>query len=114
MSDQTRSNQTGSDRPKKGYLIAHLDVRNPTLYGDYVARAPEIAKGFGGTYLLRGGESETREGDLPDRDLPDRHVIIEFPSYTAAKAFYDSAQYAEIIDIRKDNTHTTLVLAEGV
>ena len=84
---------------RKGYFIAHLDVTDPDSYTPYRDKAPATVTQYGGTYLTRGGDSETMEGDK----LPSRTVVLEFPSVKAAKAWYNSSEYQEIIGIRHAN-----------
>ena len=57
----------------KGYWIVHLSVDDAEAYRPYVEKAPEVLAALGGRYLARGGQSETREGDMPHG----RHVILE-------------------------------------
>ena len=51
----------------------------------------------------------TMEGDLSIK----RMVIVEFESLDAARAFYESADYAPLLKVRKENTRSHLVLVEG-
>lgn len=93
----------------KGYIIGHADVHDPQGYKAYAARNDEILKHYGGIFLMRGGAGEVREGATHPR-----HVIIEFPSYEAARAFYDSPEYQENLKIRQANADSVIVVAEGV
>ena len=94
----------------KGYWIVHLSVDDAEAYRPYVEKAPEVLAALGGRYLARGGQSETREGDMPHG----RHVILEFPSYAEAVAAYESESYREILGIRRGATHGTLTIVEGL
>ena len=49
------------------------------------------------------------EGDLAGR----RHVVIEFDSYEAAKACYDSPEYRAALKIREQASTGDLVIIEG-
>ncbi len=69
----------------KGYLIAHVTVRDPEGYQDYVRLDTPIFERFGGRFLVRGGQSEVVEGEALER-----HVVIEFPDYATAKSCYES------------------------
>ncbi|QQA42026.1 DUF1330 domain-containing protein [Pelagovum pacificum] len=92
----------------KGYIIGHITVTNPEAYKEYVARDTPILEGFGGKFIVRGGESEVAEGSLKQR-----HVVVEFPDYeTAKKAFY-SPEYQEVARIRIDNAESDMLLVEG-
>ena len=94
---------------RKGYFIAHLDVTDPDSYTLYKDKAPATVTQYGGTYLTRGGDSETMEGDA----LPSRTVVLEFPSVKAAKAWYNSSEYQEIIGIRHANATGFAQIVEG-
>lgn len=92
----------------KGYIIGHVTMHDAEAYKPYSARNNEILKQFGGTFLLRGGQGEVLEGE----EHP-RHVIIEFPSYEAARAFYNSPEYQENMKIRQANADSVIIVAEG-
>ena len=59
----------------KGYWIAHVDVRDPEGYKDYVAAAKPAFDKYGAKFLARGGAYEATEGRGRARN-----VVIEFPS----------------------------------
>ena len=92
----------------KGYLIGHITVTNPDAYREYVERDTPIVEAHGGRFLVRGGRSEVPEGAAKDR-----HVVVEFPSFDAAKAFYDSPEYREVLTIRQANAESDMILVEG-
>ena len=68
----------------KGYVCASINVTDPVTYPRYVAQVLPTIEAFGGRFLARGGQSETHENDAHG----DRHVIIEFPSFAAAKDYH--------------------------
>ena len=94
---------------RKGYFIAHHDVTDPDSYTPYRDKAPATVTQYGGTYLTRGGDSEIMEGDA----LLSRTVVLEFPSVKAAKAWYNSSEYQEIIGIRHANATGFAQIVEG-
>lgn len=92
----------------KGYWIAHGRVDDPGKYDLYrAANAAPLAE-FGGRFLVRGGARELREGDAKPRT-----VLIEFPTYAAALACYDSPGYQAAIVLRRGISESDLVIAEG-
>lgn len=93
----------------KGYVIAEIEVTNPEAYEGYKAQVAPMVAAFGGTYLVRGGETEVREGAPPKG----RIVVIEFASFAAAQAFNDSPEYAEIVRLRTDNAVSRVLIVEG-
>ena len=90
------------------YIIARIEVTNLDAYKEYAARTPALAERFGGKFLVKAGAYEQLEGRGPDR-----HVVIEMPDMAAARAFYTSAEYQEILPIALENSKRDLVIVEG-
>jgi uncharacterized protein (DUF1330 family) len=93
----------------KGYVFVEIDVTNPEAYEGYKAAAAPLVAAAGGRYLVRGGKTEAREGVPPAGRL----VILEYPSFEAAKAFLESPEYTAIVHLRTDNTVSRLMIVEG-
>ena len=93
------------------YLIADTLLTDPELYEQYKLRARPLAEQYGGEYIARGGELSVREADLWS---PQRLVIIRFPSSAQANAFYDSAEYQQILGISRQAARRTIVVVEGL
>lgn len=92
-----------------GYLIANLEVTDPAGFEQYRQKVTPLIAQFGGRYIVRGGELDRKEGNLPLKRL----VVLEFPSLDAARRFYDSPEYAPLIKIRQASTKSDLVLVDG-
>ena len=92
----------------KGYWIVHVTVTDPDNYPKYMEAAGKAIADGGGTYIVRGGESETREGELKAR-----HVVIEFESYDKARACYESPAYQSAQKLRAAYAQSDLVIVEG-
>ena len=92
----------------KGYIIAHVTVKNPEPYKEYVVRDTPILLGRGGNFIIRGGQSQVMEGESHER-----HVVIEFPSYEEALAAYNDPEYQEVAEIRRRNADSTIIVVEG-
>ena len=93
------------------YIIVDMQISNMEQYQQYMAQAPAAVKAAGGEYLVRGGRFETLEGDWQ----PSRVALLKFPSYDAAKAFYDSEMYRAARAKRAGATEFfNLILVEGV
>lgn len=92
------------------YLIAEIDVHDPSGYEEYRRLAGATLTAFGGRFLVRGGDSETIEGDWSPRRL----VVIEFPSAERARAWWASPDYSVARAIRQRTATTRMVVAEGV
>ena len=94
---------------KKGYLVVQATVTDPDQYARYTQRSPDLIARYGGRFLARGGRTETLEGP-PGRG---RVVIIEFPSFEQARAFYHSPEYQEARKLREHAGEAQFVLVEG-
>jgi uncharacterized protein (DUF1330 family) len=92
------------------YVIAMVDVKDPVRYEDYRRLVLPTVEAFGGRFVARGGHTEVLEGDRPAA----RVVILEFPTFEAAKAWWSSPEYSEAKAIRQATSVGTLTLVEGV
>jgi len=93
---------------EKGYIMGHITVHDAESYKEYVEKDTPILAALGGRFVIRGGQSETVEGEALSR-----HVLIEFDSYEAAyKAYHDPA-YQAVADIRRRNAESVIILVEG-
>lgn len=90
-------------------MIADVEVTDAERYGDYTSGVQASLEPYGGRFLVRGGATESIEGDW----LPKRLVVIEFPSREAAQRWYDSPEYQTIVGIRHEAAETRMILAEG-
>lgn len=68
------------------YLVADIEVIDRDLYDEYRKGVPPTVAAHGGRFLVRGGATQTLEGDWS----PKRAVVIEFPDAAALKRWYDS------------------------
>jgi len=93
-----------------GYVIAEVDVTDPTTFQKYSSQVPGTLAPFNGHYLIRGGKTKSLEGDLP----PGRFVVIAFDSLEKAQAWEDSPAYSAIKPIRHSSAKSTVFIAEGV
>jgi len=91
------------------YVIAEVEVTDPAGYKPYTELVPATIALYGGRFLVRGAAAEVLEGDWPPR----RRVIIEFPSMEAARAWWDSPEYAGPKAMRRAASRGRLVLLEG-
>jgi uncharacterized protein (DUF1330 family) len=92
------------------YLFASLQITDSTAFEEYRRDVPAVIAAYGGRYLVRGGDLEVLEGEVPGRRL----VIVEFPDMSRLKAFYDSADYRPLLELRKRSAKSTLLAVEGV
>ncbi len=95
---------------KKAYMVVQVDVTNPAQYQEYTKLSPAIVAKFGGKYLARAGRTATLEGP-PARA---RVVVLEFPSFEQAEAFYNSPEYVAARKVRAGAAQAQFVVVEGL
>ena len=93
-----------------GYVIAQLRVTNPENYKEYIEKVNPIVKKFDGEFLVRNGEYQIFDGKT---NFP-RIIVLKFPSYERALAWYNSEEYKPIKQIRLDNSEGTNIIIRGL
>ena len=92
------------------YIIADVEITDPATYEGYKPLASAALEKYGAKVLVRGGAVEPAEGGW----TPKRIVVVEFPSKTALKRFYDSPEYTKAKAIRQKSSKGRLIFVEGV
>ncbi len=92
------------------YLVADVEVIDRAGYDEYRKGVQATVDAYGGRFLVRGGATETLEGDWS----PKRAVVLEFPDMAALKRWYDSPEYRPLLALRKRCARSAVVAMEGV
>ena len=93
-----------------GYVIAEVDITDPQGFEQYRNMVPATIEAYGGRFVVRGGKTETLEGQWE----PKRLVIIQFDSVERAKQWWASEEYRDAKALRQRTAITNLLIAEGV
>jgi uncharacterized protein (DUF1330 family) len=91
------------------HLLVEVETTNPDLMAEYRKHTPGLIARFGGRFTVRGGATQTVEGDWQ----PQRIVFIEFPDMAALKSFHASEEYKPVLKMRLDAGRSRAVAAEG-
>ena len=91
------------------YIIVEVDVHNAEEYEEYKELTPPSLQPFNGKFIVRGGPTETLEGDWQ----PKRIVVLEFPTKEAAKGWWASEEYAPAKALRQRTATTKMILVDG-
>jgi uncharacterized protein (DUF1330 family) len=92
------------------YVIVDIEVTDSAAFERYRNAVAANIAAFGGRYLARGGATEVLEGNW----TPKRVVILEFPTMAQLKEWYNSPEYAPLLDLRKASASSNLVVTEGI
>ena len=93
----------------KGYWMVRVTVNDPERYKDYIAANKAPLEKYGAKFIVRGGNYEVVKGTSRER-----HVILEFPSFAAARDCFASPEYQAALAIFKTCAESDVVIVEGV
>lgn len=90
-----------------GYLIANFEITNAGAYEGYAPAMTSTLQAHGGETIVAAYQSETIEGSPAKVTM-----VLRFASKQAARAWYDSPEYQDIIHLRTDNSEGFVVIAD--
>ena len=94
----------------KGYMIsAHRSEADPVKRAAYLELAGPAIEAAGGKILSKGARVVAKENGLAQQT-----VIIEFESFEAAVAAYESADYQKALEALAGGSDRDIRLIEGV
>ena len=93
----------------KGYVVTvYKIIKDEHVLKNYAVKARDAIEKHKGKFLVRGGKKITTEGDESPRT-----VVIEFPSFGEAEAFFYSKEYQDAHAILKDTVIRHHQIIEG-
>lgn len=92
----------------RGYWIVRVDVLDPEAYKDYAAANGAALAKYGARFLVRAGAFEAVAGAARARN-----VVLEFPSYEAALACWNSDLYQEARAKQKGAVESDIIIIAG-
>lgn len=92
------------------FVIFEIEVTDMGNYEGYKQLAAPTLLPYGGTYIVRGGQAETLEGDWH----PKRIVVLQFENVERAKSWINSPEYAEARALRHKYAISKAIVVDGV
>ena len=92
------------------YVIADIEVLDSAGFEEYRRQVPATIVAHGGRYLARGGATETLEGAWSFK----RCVILEFPDMDRFRAWWSSAEYLPLRELRERTTRSNVIVTQGL
>lgn len=84
-------------------------MKDAEAYERYKAANAVPFEKDGGRFIIRGGRFECLAGQVRER-----HVVIEFNSFDAALACYNSPEYREAQKYQSASSDNDIIIIEGV
>ncbi len=94
---------------KPAFVIADVEVTDPTAFAAYVAKVPDTLKPYNGRIIVRG-RPFPKEGEAPRGSI----VVIAFESLADAEKWYATPPYSSLIPERQKAAKTQLYVVEGL
>ncbi len=94
----------------KAYVVVVARRADQEALARYRELSAQAVAEHGGRFLARGGRMQVLEGAWQ----PVRAVIVEFPSFEAASAFYDSETYRQARAARQGHAEYDMLVVEGL
>ncbi|MBI3596315.1 MAG: DUF1330 domain-containing protein [Nitrospirae bacterium] len=78
------------------YLLSHVTIKDPELWGRYVRAVAGTFTPFGGEFVVRGVRGDVLAGKHSHTHM----ALIRFPNEDAVRDWYDSPAYQELAKVR--------------
>jgi uncharacterized protein (DUF1330 family) len=104
----SRTPRPAAPLSEKPCVSANYTITNPEGYKAYLPAVRSTLRSHGAEVVVADSESEVKEGS-PGHVT----VVLRFESKEAARAWYESGEYQEIMHHRTDNADGVLVVCDG-
>jgi uncharacterized protein (DUF1330 family) len=91
------------------FIMGRMKIHNRDWTEEYFAKVPALIEQHGGRFVVRGGEPMTLEGAEP---LPDAVFVLAFPDRDSARGFWQSAEFAPLIELRQSGSSLEAMLID--
>jgi uncharacterized protein (DUF1330 family) len=91
------------------YTIAEIEVTDPATFQKYAEATGKSVPAAGGRVIVRGGKTFVVNGS-PPRQV----VVIQWDSLDAARTFFESEGYKQLVPIRDRGSNFRAFTIEGV
>jgi len=92
------------------FIVSYQEITDPHLLAEYRHGVDATLERYGGRFLVRGGTSQTIEGDWATPRL----VVIEFDDAERFQRWYHSPEYTRIRPLRLQASTARAIVVQGV
>jgi len=93
------------------YIIGQMKIFNDAWKDEYFSKVPALIEQHGGRFLVKGGNAVKLEGPS---SLSDASFVLEFGTKENALAFWNSSEFAPLVELRQSGSELNAMLVEGV
>jgi uncharacterized protein (DUF1330 family) len=91
------------------FFLAEVEILDRDRYHEYIERASQIIKRYGGEYVFRSENIVPVSGNW----RPQRIVLIRFNSKTDLRRCFGSEEYIQIKHLREQSTKSRAVIIDA-
>lgn len=91
------------------FLIIDIKVYNKELYQEYISKAKNIIKKYGGKYIAKSNNILP----LSENWKPERIVIIKFDDAEKINQCFSSEEYQKIKHLRENSTESKAIIMKA-
>jgi uncharacterized protein (DUF1330 family) len=92
------------------YVIVGVEWNSREAFDAYASDVERTIEKFGGRYIVGTRTVDVREGTWN----PSIVAVLEFGSLESAREWYESEDYSELLEIRRNGATTDLILVDGL
>ncbi len=90
-------------------MIFEIEITDSAAWAEYRRVAGPVMTAAGGRFLLRSESIEPLEGGWEPASIS----VVEFPTYEAARDFYYSDAYRDLLELRQKASRGRGILVKG-
>lgn len=90
------------------FFLAEIEILDRDKYHEYIDRASQIIRQYGGEYVFRSEQIVPVSGNW----TPHRLVLIRFNSKTDIHMCFGSTEYLQIRHLREESTKSRAVIID--
>ena len=91
------------------YMIFEIEITDQDAWDEYRRVAGPVMAASGGKFLANSSNPTPLEGGWEPASLS----VVEFPSFDAARTFYHSPEYQQLVALRQRASRGRGVLVDG-
>jgi uncharacterized protein (DUF1330 family) len=92
------------------FIVDYHEITDPQTLGEYREQVTPTLEQYGGAFLVRGGATQTIEGEWSTPRL----VVLAFDDVESFYRWYHSPEYSSILPLRLKASRARAILVQGV